>query len=106
MGHELLFVEYLFEFLVDVLTTQSSGEDGAIGGKEDGVGDSAEMIGTGSNPLSVDDLRVWNDVFLDGGFGVDRLVGDSYADNLEATVAVLIVGGDDSGNFLQTGGAP
>ena len=111
MGHEsflslFVIVEYLFEFPIDVLTAQPTGDDGAVGGEENDVGDTADIVDVGGYLLCIDDLRIGNAVILDGFQSVFGLVPCGDADDLQTTVLIFVVGFDDVGDLLTAGAAP
>lgn len=101
-----VFWEYLFKFSVDLLSAKTTGEDGAIRGEEDDVGDASDMVGIGGNLLGVDNLRVGNAVVFDGLQRVFGLVLYGDADDLQAAILVFVVGGDDLRDFHSAGAAP
>lgn len=99
-------VEDIRKFRFQFLPSQSTSDDVSVWVEEERVWDNREMICLAGNLLSIDDLWIRDSVFLDGCFGVCRLVGDGDAKNLEAALFVFIVDRDDLRNFLDAGSTP
>ena len=59
-------VEYFRQFFINGVTTQVSGDDGAVGAEEDDFRDAGDAVSIGGNLLRVNDLRVGQLLFLDG----------------------------------------
>ena len=89
------------QLLVNILSTQTTGDDVSLRVEKECVGDGTEMVGLGGDFLCVDDLRIRYGVFFYGGLGVGRFVGYCDAEDLEATVMVQVVGSDNSRDFFQ-----
>ena len=101
-----LFPEDFRQLHSKSLTAQAAGEDSAVGGEEDDMGDASDMVGIGGNLLCVDNLRVGNAVAFDGHQRIFGLVLCGNAENLKALVFIFVVSGNDLRDFHSAGAAP
>lgn len=100
LAHILFVTKNLLQLLFEFLTTQPTGDDVSLRVEKERVGDGIEMVGFTGSILGVDDLRIGNGVFFDGGHGVGRLVSDGHTEDLQPFVLVFIVGSYEDWYFL------
>ena len=65
-NHLLIVLEYFCKFLVNVFTTQATGEDSAIRSEENNLRNAIDAINIRFFLLGIQYLRVWNTKVFDG----------------------------------------
>ena len=88
------------ELCLQFFAAKIARDDVAFGVEEQDVRNAIKLVGFDGYSLGVDDLRIGDAEFLDGGFGMSGLVGNGNAKDLQAFSFVLLVGGDEVGRFL------
>ncbi len=106
MELESLFLECLLKFSVDSLSTQTTGENCAVGGEEDDFGDAFDAVEVGGYFLRVDDLRIGNLLFLYGSQRSCRFVPCGYAHHFQTFVLISVVCSDKVRYFPSAWSTP
>ena len=65
LGYILFIIKDFFEFLFYLIASQSSSEDGAVGGEEEHVGDAVHAVELQDRHSGVENLRIWNVLLTD-----------------------------------------
>ena len=102
----LFVIKDFFEFLLYFLTAKATGKDGAVGGKEEDVGDANDAVEVGGYILRVEDLRVRNLLFLYGSQRSCRFVPCGYAHHFQTFVLIFVVCSDKVRYFLSAWSTP
>ena len=84
------FCQFRFQFIpIDIM-----GDDGAVGGEEDGMREGINSVERSRNVLGIDDLWIWDAEITDGFFCLFGLVAEGYAKHRQPFLLVLLIKAD------------
>ena len=82
------------------------GDDGAVGGEEDGMREGINSVERSRNVLGIDDLWIWDAEITDGFFCLFGLVAEGYAKHCQSFLLILLIETNQVGYLLTAGTTP
>lgn len=101
-----LLLEYFSQFLFQFLPIDVAGDDGAVGGKEDGMREGINSVKCSRNVLGIDNLRIWDAEVTDGFFCLFGFVAEGNAKHRQPSLLVLLIEANQVGNLLSAWATP
>ena len=96
------FCQFRFQFIpIDIM-----GDDGAVGGEEDGMREGINSVERSRNVLGIDDLWIWDIEVADGFFCFLGFVTEGNAKHRQSFLLILLIETNQVGYLLTAGTTP